>query len=67
VPRVLRIAIIQEIVAVSNGAASFDSSVPSHLLHPLIGWMGGDPGDLYPPARQILRPALPPGLVGAAR
>jgi hypothetical protein len=37
-----------------EGAASFHGHVPSHLLHPLFGWMGGDSSDVYPPAREIL-------------
>jgi hypothetical protein len=43
-------AIMQQIAAASKGAASFHGHIPSHLLHPLLGWMGGDPGDLYLPA-----------------
>jgi hypothetical protein len=48
---VFRIAIMQGIAAVSKGAASFHRDVPSHLLHPLLGRMGGDPSDLYPSTR----------------
>jgi len=51
--RVLRIAIMQEIAAVSKGAASFHGDIPSHLFHPLLGRMGGDPSDLYPAARKM--------------
>jgi len=44
---VLRVAIVKEIAAASKGAASFHGDVPSHLLHPLLGRVGGDPGDLH--------------------
>jgi hypothetical protein len=43
---IARKAIVKEIAAVSKGAASFHGHLPSHLLYPLLGWMGGDPSDL---------------------
>src|ERR1700688_1420549 len=42
---VLRVAIMQEIATVSKGAASLHGRAPSHLLHPLLSWVDGDPGD----------------------
>src|ERR1700693_6513682 len=44
---VLRVAVMQEITTVSKGAASLHGRVPSHLLHPLLIWVDGDPGDVY--------------------
>src|SRR5674536_6985 len=38
---------MQEIATVSKGAASLHGRVPSHLLHPLLIWVNGDPGDVY--------------------
>src|ERR1039457_286209 len=37
---------MQEIATVSKGAASLHGRVPSHLLHPLLIWVDGDPGDV---------------------
>jgi len=44
---VLRVAIVKEIAVASKDATSFHGDVPSHLLHPLLGRVGGDPGDLH--------------------
>ena len=44
---VLRVAIVKEIAAVLKGAASLHGDVPSHLRHPLLDRVGGDPGDLH--------------------
>ncbi len=38
---------MQEIATVSKGAASLHSHVPSHLLHPLLVRVDGDPGDFH--------------------
>ena len=37
---------MKEITAVSKRAASVNGDVASHLLHPLLCRLGGDPGDL---------------------
>src|ERR1700733_15626768 len=38
---------MQEIAAVSKGAASLHSHIPSHLLHPSLVRVDGDPGDFH--------------------
>src|SRR5260370_41649976 len=38
---------MQEIAAVSKGAASLHGHVPSHLLHPLLVRVDSDPGDVH--------------------
>jgi hypothetical protein len=52
---VFRIAIMQKIATVSKGAASFHGRVPGHLLHPLLVWMIGDPGNINPAALEMER------------
>ena len=51
--RVFRIAIMQKIATVSKGAASLHGRVPSHLLHPLLVWVIGDPGNVNPAALEM--------------
>jgi hypothetical protein len=50
---VFRIAIMQKIATVSKGAASFHGRVPGHLLHPLLVWVIGDPGNVNPAALEM--------------
>src|SRR4030088_2002732 len=38
---------MQEIATVSKGAASLHGHVPSHLPHPLLVRVNGDPGDVH--------------------
>ena len=44
---VLGVAIVKEIAAVSKGAASLHDDIPSHLPHPLLARVRGDPGDRH--------------------
>ena len=50
---VFRIAIMQKIATVSKGAASLHGGVPGHLLHPLLVWAIGDPGNVNPAALEM--------------
>jgi hypothetical protein len=51
--RVFRIAVMQKIATVSKGAASFHGRVPGQLLHPLLVWVIGDPGNVNPAALEM--------------
>src|ERR1700751_1981138 len=44
---------MQDIATVSEGAATFHRHVASHLLHPLLGRVSGDPSDFHPTTRQM--------------
>ena len=50
---VFRIAIMQKVATLSKGAASPHGHVPSHLLHPLLVRVIGDPGNVNSAALEM--------------